>query len=111
MSPPVPACTGRVPYLETHDACDKMLSVTLNDPWTARMIKKPVITATDEYDVAAMFKDINEEYMATGKPKGGTRKRLRYSTLKVVALSGLGHTPHRKKVQQGGNRGATTGAD
>ena len=56
-------------------------------PQTAAMLRKPVITATDEHDVPAMFKELEKEYMATGKPKGGTSKRLRYTTIKVVGGS------------------------
>ena len=90
-SVPTGACLlkriGGSPYLETRDSCDRMLGSTLDDPRTARLLKKPVVTATDEHDVAAMFRDVDEEYMATGKPKGGTSKRLRYTTVKVVGGS------------------------
>ena len=71
----------------TRDCCDRMLAATLNDPQTAAMLRKPVITATDEHNVPAMFKELKKEYMATGKPKGGTSKRLRYPTIKVVGGS------------------------
>ena len=70
----------------TRDRCDRMLAATLNDPQTAAMLRKPVITATDKYDVPAMFKELEKEYMATGKPKGGT-SNLRYTTIKVVGGS------------------------
>lgn len=82
-----------------------MLGAALDGPRTARLLKKPAVTATDEHDVAAVFKDIDEEYMAAGKPKGGTSKRLRYITVKVVGDS-IGLTvaihPTRKRYNDAG---------
>ena len=56
----------------------------LRHPQIVKMFRKPVITASDEHDVSVMFKDVLEEYMATGKPKGVTSKHLRYTTVKIV---------------------------
>ena len=85
---PTGACllkrVGGSSYLETHDACDSMLEAILKYPQVRVLLRKPMITSADEHDVPVMFKNINEEYMATGKPKGGTSKRLRYTTVKIA---------------------------
>ena len=62
---PGPDCSriGGSSYLETRDSCDKMLSAILDDPRISRLFKKPVDTATDEHDVAAMFKDIESIWL------------------------------------------------
>ena len=77
---PTGACllkrVGGSSYLETRDACDIILEATLKHPQIVRMLKKPMITSSDEHDVPSMLKNMNEEYMAIGKPKGGTSKRL-----------------------------------
>ena len=52
---------GGSPYMVTRDCCDRMLAATLNDPQTAAMLRKPVITATDEHDVPAMLKELRKE--------------------------------------------------
>ena len=75
---------GGSSYSETRDACNIILEATLKHPQIIRRIRKPVITATDEHDVPVMFKDMVKEYMTTGKPKGGTSKHLRYTTVKIV---------------------------
>ena len=71
---PTGACllkrVGGSPYRETHDACDIILEATLKHPQIVRMLKKPVITASAEHDVPAMFKDVLKKHMAIGKPKG-----------------------------------------
>ena len=75
---------GGSTYQETRDSCDIILEATLKHPQIIRMLRKPMITAGDEHDVPAMFKEIIEECMTTGKPKGGTSKHLRYTTVKIV---------------------------
>lgn len=96
---------GGSAYPVTRDSCDGMLGATLDDPIARRMFRKPVTTATDEHDVPAMFKNLNEECMATGRPKGGTSKRLRYTTVKVtggaVGLTVAVH-PTGKKYNKAG---------
>ena len=61
-----------------------MLEPTLKHTQIVRMLRKLVITASDEHDVPVMFKDMIEEYVATGKPKGGTSKHLGHPTVKIV---------------------------
>ena len=75
---------GGSAYPVTRDACDGMLDVILDDPLARRTLQRPVITSTDEHDVPAMFNSQNDEYMTTGKPKGGTTKMLRYTTIKIT---------------------------
>ena len=75
---------GGSAYLETRDSCDRILDTTLDRPRNLGMFKKPVITATDKHDVPIHIKGVDEEFMATGKPKSGTSKRLRYTTVKIV---------------------------
>ena len=68
----------------TRDSCDRMLDITLDEPRRLGMFRKPVITATDEHDVPVHFERMDDEFMAAGKPKGGTSRMLRYTTVKVV---------------------------
>lgn len=51
------------------------------------MLKRPVVTATDEHDIPAMFKKINEKCMVAGISKGGISKHLRYTTAKIMGGS------------------------
>ena len=88
---PTGACllkrVGGSPYMVTRNACDKMLNLTLSLPQIIRILKKPTISATDEHDVPVLFLYFIDEYMATGKPKGGSSKHLRYTTFKIVCGS------------------------
>ena len=71
-------------YPVTRDSCDRVLDITLDEPRRLGMFRRPVITATDEHDVPVHFERMDDEFMAAGKPKGGTGRRLRYTTVKVV---------------------------
>ena len=75
---------GGSQYQVTRDCCDKVLDATLRDPRMANMLRNPVVTATDEHDIPAHFEKMDDEFMDTGKPKGGTSKMIRYTTVKVV---------------------------
>lgn len=90
-SVPTGAClllrVGGSAYPVTREACYKMFDATLKEPRVARLWKKVVITATDQHDIPAKFKNIDEECMDTGYPKGGTSKRIRYTTIKIVGGS------------------------
>ena len=96
---------GGSTYPVTRDACDGMLDVVLDDPMARRTLQRPVITATDEHDVPAMFNSRDDECMTTGKPKGGTSKMLRYTTIKItgghVGLTVAVH-PTGKKYRRAG---------
>lgn len=85
---PTGAClllrVGGSSYAVTRDACDKMLNRTLSLPQVRRLLKKPVTSASDEHDVPVLFQIFDDEYMANGKPKGGTSTHLRYTTFKIV---------------------------
>ena len=75
---------GGSSYKDTRNSCDKMLECTLRAPRNRLLLKKPVITGTDDHDIPVHFKDIIEEYMTKGMPKGGTSKKLRFTTVKIV---------------------------
>ncbi|MDE0525409.1 MAG: transposase, partial [Thaumarchaeota archaeon] len=91
---------------DTRASCDAMLEVTLGEPLRLGLFRRPVITATDEHDIPVHFGEIDEEFMAKGKPKSGTSKRLRYTTVKAVGGSGAGLTlaarPTGKRHQKAG---------
>ena len=76
--------TGGSPYMVTRDALDKMLNRTISLPQIRRLLKKQVTSASDDHDVPVLFRKFVDEYMATGKPKGGTSTHLRYTTFKIV---------------------------
>ena len=82
---------GKTPYSDMRTSCDNMLAGSLQDARVSIMLRKPVITSTDEHDVPAKFKDLDEEFMAKGRPKGGTSKRIRYTTVRA-AIEHLGFT-------------------
>ena len=75
---------GGSSYKDTRNSCDNMLECTLRAPRNRRLYKKPVITGTDDHDIPVHFKDIIEEYMTKGMPKGETSKKLRFTTVKIV---------------------------
>ena len=75
---------GGSSYSVTRDSCDKMLDLTLAEPRSLGLFRRPVITASDEHDVPVHFDKFIEEYMAKGKPKSGTSKMIRYTTTKIV---------------------------
>ncbi len=78
---------GGSSYSDTHESCDRMIDVTLEEPRNRGLFRKPVITATDDHDVPVHFEKVDDEYMTAGKPKGGTSKMLRYTTVQIVGRS------------------------
>lgn len=67
---------GGSSYKDPRNSCDNMLECTLRAPRNRRLLKKPVITGTDDHDIPVHFEDMVEEYMTKGMPKGGTSKKL-----------------------------------
>ena len=89
-APPIPtgACLlkrmGGSTYDETLSSCNKMLRESLKMSSVRRMFAKPVVTASDEHDVAAHMKKAIGRIMTNGKAKGGTHKMIRYTTISAV---------------------------
>ena len=75
---------GGSTYEETLSSCDKMLNTTLERPKSLRLFRKRVVTSSDEHDVAANIVVMDETLMTNGKPKGGTHRMIRFTTIKVV---------------------------
>ena len=89
-APPIPtgACLikrmGGSTYDETLRSCNGMLAVSLKRSAARGMFNKPVVTASDEHDVAAHMKKLIMRIMVNGKAKGGTHKMIRYTTISAV---------------------------